>query len=513
VPAAEPRLDVRSQGSGFAASNVLLILADQHARRVCGPYDDGLAHTPNLDALAASGTVFESAYCSSPLCIPSRASLATGRYVHELGSWDNGKPYTGVEAASWGHRLSAADRHVTCVGKLHYRDAQDPTGYADQRIPMHADELGLGSVAALLRESLPPQTAPRLQIADAGVGESEYIRYDREICRVACEWLRTESRSYSVPWVLVVSFASPHHPLVVPEEYVRHYDAAELPLPESWVPEAWPRHPALEHRRRAFGIDEPLSEAVVRRARLCYYGLVTFVDEQVGRVLDALEASGAAGETRVIYGSDHGTMLGEHGLWFKRTMYEGAVGVPLMIAGPDVAAGRRCRTTVSLVDVFPTILDAVAIDPAPEDRDLPGDSLWALATAPSGSRRVLCEYHADYSQHGEYMISDGEHKLVYYVRNRPQLFNLVDDPHELTDLAGSGAHSGVVHTLENELRRIVDPELVDARARADQAERRAALGGADALVTRTLHGFSPAPQEFREPYGANGSRSTQRGGT
>lgn len=494
-------------------ANVLFILSDEHSRRVLGCYGHPVVRTPNLDALAARGTRFASAYCQTPICVPSRASLATGRYAHAVSSWDNGSPYVGTEAPSWGHRLSAQGHRVTTVGKLHYRRVDDPSGFSDQRVPMHVLE-GTGDLYGLLRGDMPVRPASRKYILEAGPGESEYIRYDRAIAETAARWLREEAPDAARPWVLFVGFVSPHFPLVVPDRYFALYPPDDLPLPVQWTPESWPRHPALELRRRQQALDAPLGEHTVRKALAAYYGLVSFLDEQIGIVLEALADAGLAERTRIIYSTDHGQMLGEHGLWWKSTMYDGAAAVPLILVGPDVPAARVVRTNAMLVDIFPTLTEAVGARPAPEDRELPGESLLGLAWAADRPRTAFSEYHAMYSPSGAFMVRTARYKYVHYVGDPPQLFDLAVDPDETRDLGQEPAWADVRVACEAELRAIVDPDAVDRRARADQRRRVEAFGGAEAVIARgdrvpytpAPDEFAPAPVEARQRVGGNRSR-------
>jgi choline-sulfatase len=477
-------------------TNLLVVMSDEHTRRALGCYGNAAVRTPTLDALAARGTRFASAYCQTPICVPSRASVATGRYAHALGAWDNGTPYVGTEAASWGHRLVAQGHRVTTVGKLHYRRVEDQTGFPDQRVPMQVLD-GVGDLWGLLRGEMPVRRKSRSYVLEAGPGESEYVRYDRAIAETAVQWLRTEAGEGTRPWVLFVGFVSPHFPLVVPDAYFDLYSPDALPLPIQWAPEAWPRHPALELRRRQQGLDAPLDEATLRRALAAYYGLVSFLDEQVGRVLGALDAAGLAGHTRVIYTTDHGEMLGEHGLWWKSAMYEGAVAVPLIAAGPDVPAGRVVSTNVMLVDLFPGVIEAVGADPSPVDRDLPGESLWRLAGEPDRPRTAFSEYHAIYSARAMFMLRTERYKYVHYVNERPQLFDLDVDPDETRDLGEDPAHEDLRADLERRLRAIVDPEAVDRRARIAQSRRVEAAGGAASIIAMGDRvPYTPAPEAF-----------------
>lgn len=477
-------------------TNVLFILSDQHSRRVTGCYGNPVVRTPNLDALAAQGTRFGSAYCQTPICVPARASLATGRYAHAIDSWDNATPYVGTEAASWGHRLIAGGHKVTTIGKLHYRKVGDPSGFPDQRIPLHVLD-GVGDLYGLLRERMPVRPQSRNQVLEARAGEAEYIRYDRGTAQAAVRWLREEAQDASRPWALMVSFATPHFPLVVPESYFNLYPLDSLPLPVQHRPEEWSRHPVLEFQRKQQALDKPFDERTIRNAMAAYYGLVSFLDEQIGIVLQGLRDAGFAGNTRIIYTTDHGETLGEHGLWWKSNMYDGAAAVPLIVAGPDIPAGKLVNTNAMLVDVFPSIVEAVGAKFAPEDADLPGESLFRLAREADKPRTVFSEYHAIFSPSGFFMIRNARYKYIHYLGYPAQLFDLVADPDETEDLAGDPRHAETLTACERELRSIVDPEAVDRRARADQERRIEAAGGAEAVLAQGVKiPYSPAPQEF-----------------
>ncbi|HEV2122351.1 MAG TPA: sulfatase-like hydrolase/transferase [Chloroflexota bacterium] len=479
-------------------TNLLFICSDQHSRHVLGCYGNPVVRTPNLDALAARGTRLENAYTNTPICVPARSCLATGRYAHTIGSWDNATPYVGTEAPSWGHRLTQQGHRVTTVGKLHYRAPEDPTGYPDQRLPMHV-LAGGGEAYGLLRDRMPPLSQTRQQVLSAGAGESEYTRYDRAVADAAVSWLRDEMPSQAdtsgKPWALFVSFVYPHFPLVVPEAYLRPYPLENLPLPVQWHPDEWPHHPVLDWKRQVQHLDEPIDEPAIRRALQTYCGMVTFLDEQIGRVLAALQESGRAGETRVIYTSDHGDMMGEHGLWFKSVMYDGAAGVPLILAGPGVPAGKTVCTNVSLVDCFPTVLEIVGVLPTPEDAALPGRSLLQLVREGDRPRTVFSEYHAIYSPSGTFMVRTERHKYVHYVGPPSQLFDMIDDPDEPCDLAADPAHASTLAACRQHLYAICDPEQVDRRARADQQRRIEAAGGVQGLISRGPKiAYTPSPK-------------------
>jgi choline-sulfatase len=300
--------------------NVLVLMSDQHVPFASGAYGSEIVRTPHLDRLAERGTVFDAAYCNSPICVPSRAAMATGRYVHRTGNYDNASPYRGIEAPSWGHRVERAGIPLVTFGKLHYRSADDDTGFGDQRLPLHVRN-ATGDLYHCLRERQPP--APQLRGAVVGTerGESDYTRQDRAVAEAAADWLTREAPRTG-PWVAKVSLVTPHYPFTVPAEFVDLYPEAELPLPVRNSPDEWDRHPAVDFYRRSCGLDEPLPPEETRRSLAHYFGLVSFMDAQLGMVLDALERSGQAERTVVLYVSDHGELMGTDGTWFKGTMAE-----------------------------------------------------------------------------------------------------------------------------------------------------------------------------------------------
>lgn len=478
------------------ATNLLFINSDQHSRRALGCYGHSVVRTPNLDALAARGTRFQNAYTPTPICVPARACLATGRYAHTIGSWDNATPYVGTEAASWGHRLTEQGHRVTTIGKLHYRKVDDPSGFPDQRLPMHVLD-GVGDLYGLLRGEMPVRPVSRQQVLDARAGECDYTRYDRAIAQESARWLREEGQSDEKPWALFVSFVSPHFPLIVPDEYLRLYPLDSFPMPVQWKPEEWPHHPVLDHKRTQQALDEPFNERTIRQAMAVYYGMCTFLDEQIGIVLRGLEDAGLASNTRIVYTTDHGEQLGEHGLWWKSAMYDGTVAVPILLAGSDIPQGKVVHTNVNLVDGFPTIVEATGAEYAPEDADLPGRSLIQIANEPDQPRTVLSEYHAIFSPSAMFILRNERYKYVEYVDSVPQLFDMISDPDETHDLASDPAHRETLGACARELRSLLGgetPEEIDGRAKADQRRRIDAAGGVDAVLTGGNRiPFTPAP--------------------
>ena len=470
-------------------TNLLFILSDQHTRSGLGCYG-GPGITPHLDALARRGTRFDAAYTNCPICVPERASLATGRYVHEIGFWDNGIPYDG-SLPSWGHHLRGEGIVVDSIGKLHFRSSTDDNGFGNEIEPLHVVE-GVGDLLGCIRDH-PPRRNARNGVLAAGPGDSTYLAYDERNATHAIGWLRDHA-GQADPWVLFLSFVCPHPPYIGPPSWYRRYRAGDLPLPPQWQPEQWPRHPAVAHLRHFFHEDEPFTEDQLRNLGAAYYAACSHLDAQVGRVLGALAELGLEADTRVIYTSDHGESLGARGLTGKFTLYDESAAVPLVVAGPEVPAGRTVATPASLVDCYPTVVAAVGGTPA---AGLPGADLWQLAAAEPRQRTVFSEYHAIGSAAASYMLRDARHKYVYHVDGPPQLFDLAADPEERRDLAVAPDRdaSMLLRRFETELRGLIDPEQVDRRAKADQAARVAACGGRKAVLARGTFANSPTPDD------------------
>ena len=474
-------------------TNLLFILSDEHSKRVLGCYGHSMVRTPNLDALAARGTRFTDAYTNCPICVPGRASFATGRYVHQARCWDNAIAYTG-QAPSWGHRLMEQGHHVAAIGKLHYKVSQPAVnGFNEEIMPLHIVN-GVGDLLGLIRDELPRRAGSLKLGPEAGPGESEYTHYDRSIADEAVKWLKHSAPKHrGKPWALYVGFVSPHFPLIAPPQFYDLYPEDQVPWPDMYAPADRPRHPFIDAMRKCLCFDEPFDEPMVRRAIAAYFGLTSFLDDNIGKVLRALEETGLAQNTRIVYSSDHGDNLGTRGLWGKSTMYEESAGIPMIMAGPDVPAGKVCDTPVTLADGFPTFIQALGARPDPRDRDLPGVSLLDIAQGRVPERTILSEYHAAGAITASYMIRHGRFKYIHYVGLQPMLFDLEADSHERKDLAREPAYKPIVTECEVRLRSVVDPEAADQQARADQLMHIERNGGKEAIIKRGHARYSPPP--------------------
>lgn len=474
-------------------TNLLIVLSDEHNARFLGCRGHGVVKTPVLDRLAARGTVFRAAYCNSPICVPSRASLATGRYVHDGGYWDNAAPYDG-SIPSWGHRLRQQGHAAVSVGKLHYRSSSDDNGFDPELSPLHVAN-GVGDLLGLIRDDMAPRAGSAKLAEKVGRGETDYTAYDRLVTAEAERWLAQAANEAGKPWTLFVSFVAPHFPLVAPDEFYDLYQDVEIDPRQFSDGLGQPEHPYYQAMLHNIDFDDHFDAETREKAIRGYLGLCSFMDHNLGRLLTALETAGLTETTRVIYASDHGEALGKRGFWGKSTMFEESVAVPLIMAGPDIEAGLTVDRPVSLVDLYPTVLDCVGASSHPDDSDLPGTSLFEVANGQVGDRSVFSEYHAAGSITASFMLRRGRYKLVYFVGMEHELFDLEADPHETTNLAPDPAHSAVMADMIAELSRIVDPDAANAAAKDSQNKRIEAAGGRAAILDRGDFGYSPAPRE------------------
>ena len=228
--------------------------------------------------------------------------------------------------------------------------------------------------------------------------------------------------------------------------------------------------------------DEGFDSEKVKIARQAYYGLCTFLDHNIGLILDTLESSGLADSSRVIYTSDHGDNMGNRGLWGKSVMYEDSVAIPMITKGPLIPTGQVVKTPVSLVDLHSTITEFAGESRHIDDYDLPGESLTLINDSMYPERVVFSEYHDWSSVTGMFMLRKADWKLVYYVGYPSQLFNLENDPEENNDLGIDPQFRHILVEMEEALRRILDMEAINKMAFADQAEKIKAHGGREAIL-------------------------------
>ena len=472
------------------ANNLLVIVSDEHQARAMGCAGHDFIETPHLDRLAASGMRFTNAYTPSPICVPARAAFATGRYVHQTGCWDNAMAYSGAHP-SWGHQLQDADITVESIGKLHYRDSHDDTGFDQLHIPMMIKD-GIGMIWASVRNEKERVLEPNRMLGDyIGPGDSPYTDYDAAVTKQTMAWLH-EKANADEPWCLYVGLVAPHFPFVCPHAFYDLYDGMELPPRKLHPDDGFARHPWIEKLNSLMDSDAQFTDDDERyRAHIAYYALTSWLDHNVGQIVSALDAAGLSETTNIIYSSDHGDNVGTRGLWGKSNMYEESAAIPLIMTGPDIQTGI-CDTPVSLLDISASIPAQFGL---PVPNEMVGRPLKELAAEPyDATRSVFSEYHAVGAVTGGFMLRKGRFKLIEYVDFEPELFDLEADPEELVNLAADPAHSDTYAEMRHALDKICDITAVDRQAHADQRALVDSFGGLDAVRNKGTRGATPAPK-------------------
>jgi len=454
--------------------NVLVLMSDEHNACVCGFNGNPLARTPSMDALARRGVVFEQAYCNSPLCSPSRHSMTAGKYPHRVSAWNNECGIADDNIPSLPRVMTAAGYDSLLCGKQHY-DATRRYGFAEIGGNMNNSRLtGLGTRRDPYDLSINCAAADA-RFRDFRVGDdSPTLQHDRAVTNGVVHFLANR-RVSDRPFFLFAGYEAPHFPLMVPAGIHQRY-AGRIPLPG--IPaghlERLPSN--YQHLRRGFGtINVP--DDITRAGRELYYGLTELLDREIGVVLDALDRTPFAADTVVIYTSDHGENMGEHGLWWKNSMFDTSCRVPLIVSWPQRWKPAQRRAAVcSLLDVVQTVVD-VAQGCAPEDWN--GDSLAPLLDDPSYAWKdhAVSEYYGHNVASGYAMIRAGEWKYCYHtsprgdMRPERELYDLAHDPGEFNNLAGDELEKPRIVVLEERLFRELGehPEETERRARFELA--------------------------------------------
>lgn len=449
--------------------NILFLLSDQHSACWTGFGGHPVVRTPHLDRLAAGGVTFENAYCNSPICVPSRMSFLTGRSVSDIEIWDN-HTILPSETPTFAHALRDRGYDVVLNGKMHFRGedtlhgfraqlSDDPAGRSVSSFPI--PRWSEGGVFP----GMPAAYRPKWK-----EGPGYAVDYEAE--EAAIRYLDDPERGRS-PWAMVVGLYAPHPPWTVEREYLDLYPPDRMPLPVLPEGHLASQHPAHRRKRALAGLgdDQPLPDPLVQGARTAYFGLVSRVDAQIGRILAALDRQGLRENTVVFYSSDHGEMLGEHGLWNKSSLYEQSVHVPLLMSWPGtLPTGQSRREVVSLVDVTATLLE---LGGAAGELPVAGESLLSLAAGRETAWKdeALTELYATWTDRPLAMLRKGRYKLHASHGEEPQLYDLEADPGEFHDLARNPEFRPVLNQLEGDLKRRWNSGELNRRVLASQAER------------------------------------------
>jgi choline-sulfatase len=450
--------------------NILFVMCDQMTALALPLYGHRVTRTPNLEALAKRGVVFENAYTTFPLCTPARVSLATGELPSTIGGYDNGAELP-ASVPTFAHYARLLGYQTSVSGKLHYIGPDQLHGF-EERLTTDIYPASFEWTANW------DPNAPKYDydnhggvsttetVADAGpCARSLQLDYDEEVLERAVRKIFDLKRSSDKrPFLLKVSFTHPHDPYVITRKYWDLYadDEIDMPAAPALPMDQWDAH--SRHLFQHFKMEHTdITDEMVRRARRGYYGAISYVDHNLGVLMQALRDAGYDDNTVVIFTADHGDMMGEHGLWFKKTFYEWAMRVPLLISAPGSRAGRA-GDNVSLLDLLPTIVELAGGERRMLTDGMPGRSLIPALSGQrlEGPNVVYAEHTDGGTPRPRVMVRMDRWKYVVSRAFPPQLFDLQDDPTELRNCAGRPE----LDSIEKQLQA-----LVDARWNLDELER------------------------------------------
>ena len=477
--------------------NIVLIQADQLAAAALGAYGNEVVQTPHLDALAEQGVVFDRAYCNSPLCAPSRASMMTGQLPSRIGAYDNAADFAS-SVPTFAHLLRAAGYRTTLIGRMHFIGPDQLHGF-EERLTTDVYPAGLDMVP-----EWDLQPTERLawyhdagSVFAAGASRATVQRdFDDEVVFRTQRHLNDLARSTSDdPFLLVASFIHPHDPDEPPAEHGARDEGVEIDEPRVATMDLADLDPHSRRLQQMSGFDQKVPDAdETRRARRAYYAAVSYVDDNVGAILRRLDELGLRDDTVVVVTSDHGDMLGERGLWYKMSPFEQSARVPLVVSAPRRFAAKRVDDLVSLVDVLPTLVELAGAEPV----EGPGRSLVPALTGDVVlDDDVVIEYLAEGVSAPHVTVVRGPHKFVHCPGDPDQLFDLASDPDELVNVVDRPDLADAVTSLREVVAQRYDLDALARDVRASQQRRRIVR---HALAQGTEHVWDHAPGGRADDY-------------
>jgi choline-sulfatase len=455
------------------------------------------AKVPNLNRLADNGVVFRSAYCNSPLCAPSRFSMLAGQLPSRIGAYDNACEFTS-DTPTLAHHLRLGGYRTILSGKMHFIGADQLHGF-EERLTTDIYPADFGWTPDWSRFAERPTWYHSMDsVLTAGPAvRTNQLDYDEEVVFTTRRKLFDIARgSDQRPFLLMASLTHPHDPYAIPRRYWDLYDAAEIELPQVPAPEV--QDPHSLRLRHVCGNDlDPVSDEQILAARRAYYGAISFVDEQVGTLLETLKETGLDRNTVVILCSDHGEMLGERGLWYKMNFFEGAARIPLIVSAPERFTPHQVSENVSLLDLLPTLLDLAGID-AGNAAALDGQSLVPHLLGEPGQDTVIGEYLGEGALAPIVMIRRDRYKFIHSPADPDQLYDLDADPQELRNLADDPAHAELIAQLRAEVSRRWDLSALEQSILASQ-RRRQLVAAANAVGRIQPWDYQP-PRDAAQEY-------------
>ena len=458
--------------------NILFLMADQLAASALPIYGHKLVKTPNLEALANEGVVFDSAYCNSPLCAPSRYVLMTGQLPAKIGAFDNAADLP-ADIPTFAHYLRQQNYQTALSGKMHFCGPEQLHGFED-RLTTDIYPADYGWFPNWDDPTTRPTWYHNMSsVTQAGpCVRTNQLDFDDEVTFQAKRYLHDYARGKQErPFCLTVSLTHPHDPYAIPEEYWNMYQDEDIELPKIDIPKS-EQDPHSLRLQDVFAYDEqPITEQQIKNARRAYYGAISYVDDKIGEVLKSLKDCGLDEDTIIVFSGDHGDMLGERNLWFKMSFFEDSVRVPMIVHSPKRFTPKRVSESVSTMDLLPTFVD-IASNKAKQDYAMPiqGRSIMPHLEGTGGHDEVIAEYFGEGTIAPLFMIRRGDYKYICCNQDPDQLFNLKLDPKELNNLTKDSEHQELVTQFRAEAAERWDHEALTQDVLISQRRRRLVVG-------------------------------------
>jgi choline-sulfatase len=456
-----------------ARPNLLILMADQLTAGVLPAYGGKVAKTPHLDALADGGVVFESFYCNSPLCAPSRYSWLAGQLPSKIGAYDNAAELA-AQVPTFAHYLRRAGYRTALSGKMHFCGPDQLHGF-EERLTTDIYPADFGWTPDWTRfEERPGWYHTMDSVIKAGpCTRTNQIDFDDEVVFAARQKLFDIARGRDQrPFCLVVSMTHPHDPYVIPESYWNRYCDSEIDLPRVKEREL-DEDPHSRRLRHVIGLTlaQP-NEVQIRAARRAYLGAVSYVDDQIGSLLATLRHAQLDANTVIMVLADHGDMLGERGLWYKMNFFENACRIPLIVHAPERFVPHRVSESASLLDILPTLMDLASEGEAIEyAAPIDGRSLLPALQGGAAPGQVVGEYLAEGAVAPIVMIRRGRYKFVHSAADPDQLYDLAADPDERVNLSSRAECAAIVAEFRTEVARRWSLDEIHQAVLASQRRR------------------------------------------
>ncbi len=452
--------------------NILILMADQLTAGALRTYGNQTVKAPHIDALGAAGVVFDSFYCNSPLCAPSRFSFMSGRLPSKIGAYDNAAELA-ASVPTFAHYLRDAGYQTVLSGKMHFCGPDQLHGF-EERLTTDIYPADFGWTPDWTRFSERPSWYHTMDsVTQAGpCARTNQIDFDDEVVFNARQKLFDMARSKDRrPFCMVVSMTHPHDPYVVPERYWNRYEGVEIDMPRvRMAPQDLDPH--SRRLRHVIGLDlQDVTEDQVRAARRAYYGAISYVDDQVGAMLEALAEARFADDTVIMVIADHGDMLGERGLWYKMSFFEPACRIPLIVHAPRRFTARRVASCASLVDVLPTLCALAGVDAHRFATPSCARCLVPTLSGAAGADEVIGEFLGEGAIAPVVMIRQGRRKFVHSPVDPDQMYDLLEDPLERHNLAQEPAHAASVHAFRAQIAERWNLEELHAEVISSQRRR------------------------------------------